>query len=187
MTVGLDLIFWIVATVIFGIAEGVTVAVVSIWFVVGSLVAVVLAALGVPVGFQVLAFVAVSAGTLMGFRRFIIKSDKKAELPKADDVVNQSRRKSVRSRSMASFGRRVDSIPTIRLKQESALSCVNARASSASSKNTTSFRCNRYKPLAPSRMRGLFLFLDSPCFGGSWVLRRFLAKSSYERFCTMIC
>lgn len=89
MTVSLDLIFWIVATVIFGIAEGVTVAVVSIWFVVGSLVAVVLAALGVPVGFQVLAFAAVSAGTLMGFRRFIIKSDKKAELPKADDVVSQ--------------------------------------------------------------------------------------------------
>ena len=67
MTVSLDLIFWIVATVIFGIAEGVTVAVVSIWFVVGSLVAVVLAALGVPVGFQVLAFAAVSAGTPPSF------------------------------------------------------------------------------------------------------------------------
>lgn len=85
----LMLIFWIVATVVFGVVEAATAAVVSIWFVVGGVIAAGLAALGVSIAFQVAAFLVVSFGALVGCRRLILKSKKVAELPKADDVVDQ--------------------------------------------------------------------------------------------------
>ena len=51
---------WLVALLIFAVAEGVTVALVSVWFCGGALAALIAAALGGPIWLQVLLFLAVS-------------------------------------------------------------------------------------------------------------------------------
>ena len=57
--------FWVVALVVFLIVEGVTAGLVSIWFVFGSLVALICAALGAAVWLQIFWFVIVSVATLV--------------------------------------------------------------------------------------------------------------------------
>ena len=57
--------FWVVALVVFLIVEAVTAGLVSIWFVVGSLVALICAALGAAVWLQIFWFVIVSVATLV--------------------------------------------------------------------------------------------------------------------------
>ena len=56
--------FWVVALVVFLIVEAVTAGLVSIWFVFGSLVALICAALGAAVWLQIFWFVIVSVATL---------------------------------------------------------------------------------------------------------------------------
>ena len=57
--------FWVVALVVFLIVEAVTAGPVSIWFVFGSLVALICAALGAAVWLQIFWFVIVSVATLV--------------------------------------------------------------------------------------------------------------------------
>ena len=57
--------FWVVAIVVFLIVEAVTAGLVSIWFVFGSLVALICAALGAAVWLQIFWFVIVSVATLV--------------------------------------------------------------------------------------------------------------------------
>ena len=57
--------FWVVALVVFIIVEAVTAGRVSIWFVFGSLVALICAALGAAVWLQIFWFVIVSVATLV--------------------------------------------------------------------------------------------------------------------------
>lgn len=57
--------FWVAALVVFLIVEAVTAGLVSIWFVFGSLVALVCAALGAAVWLQIFWFVIVSVATLV--------------------------------------------------------------------------------------------------------------------------
>ena len=57
--------FWVVALVVFLIVEAVTAGLVSIWFVFGSLVAIICAALGAAVWLQIFWFVIVSVATLV--------------------------------------------------------------------------------------------------------------------------
>ena len=57
--------FWVVALVVFLIVEAVTAGLVSIWFVFGSLVALICAALGAAVWLQIFSFVIVSVATLV--------------------------------------------------------------------------------------------------------------------------
>ncbi len=83
-------IIWIAATIIFGIAEAATAAVVSIWFVAGALFALGLSALGVPFGFQIAGFAVASVGSLLTCRRLVLKSSKRAALPKDNDIVNKT-------------------------------------------------------------------------------------------------
>ena len=59
------IIFWVVALVVFLIVEAVTAGLVSIWFVFGSLVALICAALGAAVWLQIFWFVLVSVATLV--------------------------------------------------------------------------------------------------------------------------
>ena len=59
------IIFWVVALVVFLIVEAVTAGLVSIWFVFGSLVALICAALGAAVWLQIFWFVIVSVATLV--------------------------------------------------------------------------------------------------------------------------
>lgn len=57
--------FWVVALGVFLIVEAVTAGLVSIWFVFGSLVALICAALGAAVWLQIFWFVIVSVATLV--------------------------------------------------------------------------------------------------------------------------
>lgn len=57
--------FWVVALVVFLIVEAVTAGLVSIWFVFGSLVALICAAIGAAVWLQIFWFVIVSVATLV--------------------------------------------------------------------------------------------------------------------------
>ena len=57
--------FWAAALVVFFIVEAVTAGLVSIWFVFGSLVALICAALGAAVWLQIFWFVIVSVATLV--------------------------------------------------------------------------------------------------------------------------
>ena len=57
--------FWVVALVVVLIVEAVTAGLISIWFVFGSLVALICAALGAAVWLQIFWFVIVSVATLV--------------------------------------------------------------------------------------------------------------------------
>lgn len=57
--------FWVAALIVFLIVEAVTAGLVSIWFVFGSLVALICAALGAAVWLQIFWFVIVSVATLV--------------------------------------------------------------------------------------------------------------------------
>ena len=64
--------FWVAALVVFLIVEAVTAGLVSIWFVFGSLVALICAALGAAVWLQIFWFVIVSVATLV-LKRPLVK------------------------------------------------------------------------------------------------------------------
>ena len=66
-----EAIFWVVAMVIFLIAEASTVSLVSIWFAVGALVAVVAAMLGAGLKLQITLFLAVAAVLLIFLRKIV--------------------------------------------------------------------------------------------------------------------
>ena len=59
------IVFWVAALVVFLIVEAVTAGLVSIWFVFGSLVALICAALGAAIWLQIFWFVIVSVATLV--------------------------------------------------------------------------------------------------------------------------
>lgn len=59
---------WIAAIVLFGLAEAATAGLVSIWFVAGSVAALVCCSLGGALGLQLVLFVVVSLGTLIATR-----------------------------------------------------------------------------------------------------------------------
>lgn len=80
ITSNLPVIIWSAAAIFFFIIELATVATVSIWFVCGSVVALALALIGVPVFVQVIAAIGVSAGMLVGIRKMLAKTKKPKEL-----------------------------------------------------------------------------------------------------------
>ena len=59
---------WLAFVILFVVAECMTVGIVSIWFAGGSLVAMILAMAGAGTGWQMLAFLVISAGLLLATR-----------------------------------------------------------------------------------------------------------------------
>ena len=83
-------IFWLVALIVFGIVEGLTVGLTSLWFALGSLVALVAALLGASTLVQVILFLAVSALTLAFIRPISQKLVNKQVIPtNADRAIGQ--------------------------------------------------------------------------------------------------
>ena len=79
---------WLGAVVIFGVAEGVTAGLVSIWFVAGAVAALIAAVAGASVTTQGLLFVAVSAVTLAATRPLVRRLAKRpAARTNADRVL----------------------------------------------------------------------------------------------------
>lgn len=64
-------LLWIVALILFGIAEAATVGLVSIWFAVGAALAMIVSAVGGPIWLQVLVFLAASIVLLALLRPFV--------------------------------------------------------------------------------------------------------------------
>ena len=61
---------WLLFAVILGVAEAVTVSLVSIWFAIGAVAAIIPAYFGVPLWGQILVFLAVSAISFAFTKRF---------------------------------------------------------------------------------------------------------------------
>ena len=83
-------IFWAAAILIFGIAEAVTVQMVSIWFLVGAIAALIAALCGAPPVIQIIVFIAVSVLALVITRPLVKKYiSPKKENTNADRVIGQ--------------------------------------------------------------------------------------------------
>ena len=63
-------IVWLLIAVVLGVIEAVTVSLVSIWFAIGALVAIIPAYFGVPIWGQILVFLAASAIAFAFTKRF---------------------------------------------------------------------------------------------------------------------
>lgn len=84
-------IIWAVAIVGFGVLEAVTVQLVSIWFVIGSVAGLVAALLGAPIYLQVVICIAVSVLALLVTRPLVRKKLKTQVQPtNADRVIGQT-------------------------------------------------------------------------------------------------
>ena len=68
-----EAIFWLIAMVVFLIAEAATVTLVSIWFAAGALAAIVVALTGGGLGFQVTVFLVVASLLLISLRGIVRK------------------------------------------------------------------------------------------------------------------
>ena len=68
-----EAVFWLIAMIVFMIAEASTVTLVSIWFAVGALAAIVVALLGGGLGLQVSVFLIVSILLLISLRTVVRK------------------------------------------------------------------------------------------------------------------
>ena len=66
-------IFWLVAVIVLGIAEAVTVGLVTIWFAIGALAALISSLFGGPLWLQILLFIVVTAVTLITTRPLVRK------------------------------------------------------------------------------------------------------------------
>lgn len=85
------LAFWIVMLVAFVIIEALTAQLVTVWFAVGSVAALIAQMLGAEVWLQWLIFVAISAVVLAATRPFVKKITKqKAQPTNADRCIGQT-------------------------------------------------------------------------------------------------
>lgn len=82
--------FWIIAMVVFLVIEAVTVGIVSVWFAIGALFAMVTAMLGANLWVQITAFLVVSAIALY-FTRPLVKKfvNNKVEPTNADMLIGK--------------------------------------------------------------------------------------------------
>lgn len=85
------LYFWIGALVLFGIAEAATAALVSVWFIIGSAVALLCCAIGAQLWVQITAFAVVSFLALLALRPLAKRSLNKTFTPtNADRVLGKA-------------------------------------------------------------------------------------------------
>ena len=84
-------IVWAAAIVVFGVLEGMTAQLVSIWFVLGAIAALVAALCGATLPVQIIIFVAVTIITLIATRPIVKKKiNFKAEKTNADRCIGES-------------------------------------------------------------------------------------------------
>lgn len=83
-------IIWAAAILVFGIAEGITAQLVSIWFVIGAIAGLIAAFLGATIPIQIVVFVAVSIVALLLTRPIVKKKlTPKIESTNADRCIGQ--------------------------------------------------------------------------------------------------
>lgn len=97
--------FWVAALVVFLIVEAVTAGLVSIWFVFGSLVALICAALGAAVWLQIFWFVIVSVATLVLTRPLVKRYvDSRSVATNADRSIGRAAVVTERIQNLAATG-----------------------------------------------------------------------------------
>ena len=97
--------FWVAALVVFLIVEAVTAGLVSIWFVFGSLVALICAALGAAVWLQIFWFVIVSVATLVLTRPLVKRYvDSRSVATNADRSIGRAAVVTARIDNLAATG-----------------------------------------------------------------------------------
>lgn len=97
--------FWVAALVVFLIVEAVTAGLVSIWFVFGSLVALICAALGAAVWLQIFWFVIVSVATLVLTRPLVKRYvDSRSVATNADRSIGRAAVVTERINNLAATG-----------------------------------------------------------------------------------
>lgn len=79
--------FWLIALIAFGALEACTAALVSVWFVLGSLAAMIAASLSAPFWLQLLLFILVSAAALLLTRPLAKRLLKKDAVPTNADRI----------------------------------------------------------------------------------------------------
>ena len=83
-------IVWAAAIVVFGVFEGITAQLVSVWFVIGAVAALIATALHAPVWLQIVIFFAVSVIVLFAMRPLIKKKiTPKLEKTNADRCIGK--------------------------------------------------------------------------------------------------
>ena len=84
-------ILWLVLTVVFVITEALSIALISIWFAVGAVLAMVSALFGAPLWLQLLIFIAVSGVLVLAAKPLSEKMiNKRAVQTNADRVIGQT-------------------------------------------------------------------------------------------------
>ena len=92
-TTNMESIVWIAAIVIFGVVEGLTAGLTSIWFVLGGVAGLIADLLGGPVWLQVTAFFVVSIAALIATRPLVRKyAAKNTVATNADRVLGEAAR-----------------------------------------------------------------------------------------------
>lgn len=83
-------VLWLVLSVVLGIIEAVTLTLITVWFSIGAIFAMIFAMLGFPLPVQVIAFI-VSSSVLMYFTKPILKKYLKVKSVKtnADRVIGE--------------------------------------------------------------------------------------------------
>lgn len=100
-----DVLFWIVALIVFLVVEAVSVGLVSVWFAIGSVAALICALLHGPVWLQVIWFVVISAVTLILTRPLVKKFVNAKSVPtNADRNIGRSAVVTERIDNLASTG-----------------------------------------------------------------------------------
>ncbi|MBQ2061217.1 MAG: helix-turn-helix domain-containing protein [Oscillospiraceae bacterium] len=92
LAMSVETVVWIAAIIVFGLAEAATAGLVSIWFVIGSVAALITAALGGPVWLQVVLFFVVSIAALIVTRPLVKRMKKDTVATNADRVLGSTAR-----------------------------------------------------------------------------------------------
>ena len=92
MVMSVETVVWIAAIIVFGLAEAATAGLVSIWFVIGSVAGLIVAALGGPVWLQVVLFFVVSIVALVLTRPLVARMKKDTVATNADRVLGETAR-----------------------------------------------------------------------------------------------
>lgn len=84
-----QIVAWVVMLIAFAVLEGMTAALVSIWFCIGSVAALIAAALGLPLEIQIALFALLSLACIILIRpltkKFLVKT---AERTNADRIID---------------------------------------------------------------------------------------------------
>lgn len=86
-------LYWLIAIIFFTIAEALTVSMISVWFIVGSLVAMFVSLFGGTVTWQIISFIVISTIGLIIYlvwiRERLTRNDKIIERTNADRILEQ--------------------------------------------------------------------------------------------------